>query len=86
MIDSLSFLQHIDFFSSSYDSLLLLYDMDEIYMWILLYVNDLILSRSSPPTFNQFITLLDEEFLLKHLKALHFLGVHVEHSDGLFIS
>jgi hypothetical protein len=55
--------------------------------YLLLYVNDIILTASSTTLLNQLITQLRSEFAMSDLHPLqHFLGVSVQHTNaGLFL-
>jgi hypothetical protein len=57
-------------------------------VYLLLYVDDIVLTASSEQLLRQTITALEREFSLKDLGALHyFLGVAVTRSsDGMFLS
>jgi hypothetical protein len=55
---------------------------------LLLYVDDIVLTASSPALLRQIISALQQEFSMKDLGVLHhFLGMHVQPSgDGLLLS
>ncbi|XP_073355674.1 uncharacterized protein [Aegilops tauschii subsp. strangulata] len=55
----------------------------EVTMYILIYVDDIILVSSSASTTNRLVSSLGAEFAVKDLGRLHyFLGLEVLHSDG----
>jgi hypothetical protein len=56
--------------------------------YLLLYVDDIVLTASSPALLRQIISALQQEFSMKDLGVLHhFLGMHVQPSgDGLLLS
>jgi hypothetical protein len=57
-------------------------------IYLLLYVNDIVLMASSVGLLQRTITSLQSEFAMKDLGELHhFLGMHVQrHGNGLFLS
>lgn len=57
-------------------------------VYLLLYVDDIVLMASSPHLLHRIITALQEEFSTKDLGTLHhFLGMHVQHTcSGLSLS
>ena len=57
-------------------------------MYLLLYVDDIVLTASSPGLLRRTIDALQLEFSMKDLGPLHhFLGMHVQHTDsGIFLS
>ena len=56
--------------------------------YLLLYVDDIVLTASSMDLLRQIISALQREFSMKDLGELHhFLGMHVQHrGTGLFLS
>jgi hypothetical protein len=56
--------------------------------YLLLYVDDIVLTASSPALLRRIISALQQEFSMKDLSVLqHFLGMHVQPSgDGLLLS
>jgi hypothetical protein len=51
--------------------------------YLLLYVDDIVLTASSPELLRQIIVALQQQFLMKDLGELHhFLGMHVQNSSG----
>jgi hypothetical protein len=53
--------------------------------YLLLYVDDIVLTASSPALLRRIISALQHEFSMKDLGVLHhFLGMHVQH--GLLLS
>jgi hypothetical protein len=57
-------------------------------VYLLLYVDDIVLTASSAALLQQTITALKQEFTMKDLRPLHhFLGVSVQHrADGFFLT
>jgi hypothetical protein len=57
-------------------------------IYLLLYVNDIILTASSVTLLQQTLSTLKQEFIIKDLRPLHhFLGVSVQHqADKLFLT
>ena len=55
---------------------------------MLLYVDDIVLTASSPHLLRRIISALQQEFSMKDLGELHhFLGMHVQYcGDGLLLS
>jgi hypothetical protein len=56
-------------------------------IYLLLYVDDIVLTASSMALLRRTISALHQEFSLKDLGQLHhFLGMHVQHtSSGLYL-
>lgn len=56
--------------------------------YLLLYVDDIVLTASSESLLRRFIGLLSKEFAMTNLGQLHhFLGIQVQHQNGgLFLS
>jgi len=56
--------------------------------FLLLYVDDIVLTASSPSLLHQIIAALCQEFSMTDMGPLHhFLGVNVQHQgDSLFLS
>jgi hypothetical protein len=82
------FLHTIGFVSSKGDSSLFILHRHNTTAYLLLYVDDIILTASTSALLAQIITLLNQEFAMSDLGALHhFLGVNVLRTDrGLFLS
>jgi hypothetical protein len=56
-------------------------------VYLLLYVDDIVLTASSATLLQRTISVLKREFAMKDLRPLHhFLGVSVQHQDGLFLT
>jgi hypothetical protein len=57
-------------------------------IYLLLYIDDIVLTASSIALLQQTITTLKQEFAMKDLGPLHhFLGASVQHqADGLFLT
>ncbi|GKA83182.1 ribonuclease H-like domain-containing protein [Tanacetum coccineum] len=76
------------FTHSRYDSSLFIYTQGSQVVYLLIYVDDIILTGSSPVLLQQIIDSLHKEFDMTDLGALnYFLGISaVHHSTGLFLS
>nr|CAN61640.1 hypothetical protein VITISV_021909 [Vitis vinifera] len=83
-----SFLLKHGFHSSQADSSLFFYHSSLGTVYLLLYVDDMIITGSTPSLVHTFITRLSNEFSMKDLGDLHyFLGVEVQANEkGLFLS
>lgn len=78
----------IGFYQSKCDHSLFIYKKDSHLAYLLLYVDDIILTTSSDALWQSFISLLNSEFAMKELGHLnYFLGIAVtRHKHGLFIT
>ena len=78
----------LGFFNSKSDSSLFIYNRDGILFYILVYVDDLILTGNNAKFMQHVVCSLGEKFSLKELNDLHyFLGVEViPAKQGLFLS
>ena len=83
-----SFLLKLGFHSSQADFSLFVYHSSLGTVYLLLYVDDMIITGSTPSLVHTFITRLSNEFSMKDLGDLHyFLGVEVQANEkGLFLS
>ncbi|XP_021990999.1 uncharacterized mitochondrial protein AtMg00810-like [Helianthus annuus] len=83
-----SFLVTYGFTCSRADTSLFVFRKDDCLMYLLVYVDDLILTGNKPIMLTNFITRLHNEFAIKDLGSLnYFLGLEVVHTDdGLFLS
>ncbi|GAA0159081.1 transmembrane signal receptor [Lithospermum erythrorhizon] len=83
-----SFLLTLGFTKSNADSSLFIFHSNDAMMYLLLYVDDIIITVSSSKLLNRFITILNDEFSLNDLGSLHFfLGIEVSQvNHGLFLS
>ena len=83
-----SFVQWSGFSPSTSDPSLFVYTVVADITYLLLYVDDIILTASSTLVLRRLTKLLHSEFTVTHLGDLHdFLGISVTHSvDGLFLS
>jgi len=83
-----SFLLHLGFLISKADSFLFVHHSAAGMVYLLLYVDDIVLTGSNPSLIKTLITRLSNKFTMKDLGSLHyFLGVEVHHnSHGLFLS
>jgi hypothetical protein len=84
-----SFLLHLGFVEVKSDTSLFVFhrgSSDTAYL--LLYVDDIMLTASSTALLRHIIVALQQEFSMKDLGELHhFLGMHVQHiASGLFLS
>ncbi|XP_021986393.1 uncharacterized mitochondrial protein AtMg00810-like [Helianthus annuus] len=66
----------------------IIYKRDSRIMYLLVYVDDLILTGNHSPTIKSFVTTLDKEFAIKDLGRLnYFLGLEVTYTqNGLFLN
>jgi hypothetical protein len=83
-----SFLLHLGFTEAKTDSSLFIYRSGTETAYLLLYVDDIVLTASSSNLLQKTISALQQEFSLKDLGLLHhFLGMHVQRTpSGLFLS
>jgi hypothetical protein len=81
-------LQSLDFKSSRADTSLFFYNKGNISMFVLIYVDDIIVASSVPSATTALLNDLNKEFALKDLGDLHyFLGIEVNKaSDGIVLS
>mgnify|MGYP000925994369 CR=1 FL=1 len=81
-------LQSLGFQSSLADSSLLIFRSKDLIMYILVYVDDIIIISSVPSATYKLIQSLGMDFAVKDLGSLHFfLGIKVEHNDqGVILS
>nr|XP_020162212.1 uncharacterized mitochondrial protein AtMg00810-like [Aegilops tauschii subsp. strangulata] len=81
------FLQQLGFRMTRSDASLFVYHQGTATAYLLLYVDDIILTASSPELLQQLTARLRDEFALKDLGALHyFLGIEVvRRADGFFL-
>jgi hypothetical protein len=81
-------LKQLDFVASKADTSLFIYNKKGAMMYLLIYVDDIIISRSSSKAIDALLHDLNAEFALKDLGKLHyFLGIQVEEKDvGLVLS
>jgi hypothetical protein len=83
-----SYLFSLGFTEAKSDTSLFIYRRGNETVYLLLYVDDIVLTASSPQLIQWVITALKQEFAMKDLGPLHFfLGVAVQrHKDMLFLS
>jgi hypothetical protein len=81
-------LQPLGFIPSKADSTLFFYIKVSIVIYVLVYVDDIIVVRSSPRVVDALLADLKTDFALKDLGDLHyFLGIEVQcTSVGLFLT
>ena len=76
-------LQQLGFIASKADRSLFVYNRSGVTIFMLVYVDDIIVASSSPAATTKLLADLQASFALKDLGSLHyFLGVHVESSPG----
>nr|KYP53000.1 Retrovirus-related Pol polyprotein from transposon TNT 1-94 [Cajanus cajan] len=82
-----SFLMRSGFICSRADPSLFFFYRGRITLYLLVYVDDIILTGSDPPFLTQFIARLNAEFAIKYLGKLgYFLGLEITYTaDGLFL-
>ncbi|RVW54772.1 Retrovirus-related Pol polyprotein from transposon RE1 [Vitis vinifera] len=83
-----SFLLKLGFFCSRAYTSLFVFTMKDDLIYLLLYVDDIILTGNNPTLINRFISQLHSEFAVKDLGPLsYFLGLEVSYiPDGFFLS
>ncbi|KAK9060122.1 hypothetical protein SSX86_020826 [Deinandra increscens subsp. villosa] len=83
-----SFLIHNGFLCSKADPSLFIFKRDACILYLLVYVDDLILTGNNEAILSSFIKKLHSEFAIKDLGLVnYFLGLEVKHNkDGLFLS
>lgn len=83
-----STLIQLGFIASKADVSLFIFNKEDIRMYILIYVDDIIIISSSPSAIEKFLAQLRRHFAVKDLGALHyFLGIQVTHSpNGLILT
>jgi hypothetical protein len=81
-------LLHLGFTASTTDSSLFIYKHNSIIAYLLLYVDDIVLTSNTPAYLDQLVTQLSTVFDLKDLGSLHyFLGLQVTRSPtGLYLN
>jgi hypothetical protein len=82
-----SYLTTLGFIEAKSDTSLFIFHRGSDTVYLLLYVDDIILTVSSMELLRHTISALQREFTMKDLGSLHyFLGITVEHRpDGLFL-
>lgn len=83
-----STLLHLGFIASQVDHSLFVFHTSTICLFLLIYVDDIILTGNNIPAINRLIKSPKLEFVVKDLGPLHFfLGIHVTRSgSGLHLS
>jgi hypothetical protein len=75
-----TYLLTLGFFDAKYDTSLFVFHRGADTVYLLLYVDDIVLTASSRVLLQQTISALKREFTMKDLDPLHhFLGVSVQH-------
>ncbi|MFS8015034.1 putative RNA-directed DNA polymerase [Helianthus anomalus] len=82
------FLIHQGFKCSQADTSLFVFHRGSCLIYLLVYVDDIIITGNNPSSIQNFITRLQSEFAIKDLGKLnYFLGLEVSHThDGLFLT
>ncbi|KAI3508248.1 hypothetical protein L1887_23254 [Cichorium endivia] len=83
-----TYIQSCGFKSATSDTSLFVFHKGTTIAYLLLYVDDIILTASDTATLRHFISLLSKEFAMSDLGPLHhFLGIQVQHQKGgLFLT
>jgi hypothetical protein len=81
-------LQALGFITFKADILLFIYKKGSLIIYLLVYVDDIIITSSSPAAIDVLLADLQSDFALKDLGSLnYFLGIQVTHmSDGILLS
>jgi hypothetical protein len=82
------YLLTLEFVEAKSDTSLFVFCHDTNTIYLLLYVDDIVLTASSTTLLQYTIFVLKREFVMKYLDLLHhFLGISVQHQvDGLFLT
>jgi hypothetical protein len=82
-----TFLLSLGFVETKCDTSLFVFRRGDDMVYLLLYVDDIVLTASSTSLLRRTITSLQKEFSMKDLGELHFLGMQVQRTpSGLFLS
>jgi hypothetical protein len=83
-----TFLLTLGFVEAKLDTSLFIYHLADGVAYLLLYVDDIVLTASSPQLLQRIISSLQQGFAMKDLgQLLHFLGVTIEHRQtGLLLN
>jgi hypothetical protein len=83
-----TYITSLGFVEAKSDTALFIFRRGTYTIYLLLYIDDIVLTTSSTTLLQQTISALKLEFTMKDLESLHhFLGVSVQHQvDGLFIT
>jgi hypothetical protein len=83
-----TYITSLEFVEAKSDTSLFVFRRGTDTVYLLFYVDDIVLTASSATLLQQTISALKQEFAMKDLEALHhFLGVSVQHqADGLFLT
>ncbi|KAI0494867.1 hypothetical protein KFK09_025013 [Dendrobium nobile] len=83
-----NYLLQFGFHHSTVDPSLLIYTKQSVLIYILVYVDDILLTGNDNATITCLLTALSSKFQMKNLGRIsHFLGMHVSHtSQGLHLS
>jgi hypothetical protein len=82
------YITSLGFVEAKFDTSLFVFWCSTDMIYLLLYVDDIVLTASSASLLQQTISALKREFAMKDLGSLHhFLGVFIQHqADGLFLT
>lgn len=83
-----SHLLQLGFIEAKTNTSLFVYHKGADMAYLLMYVDDIVLTASSLPTIRRIISALQQEFPMKDLGRLHhFIGMHIQHStSGIYLS
>jgi hypothetical protein len=84
----MTYIISLGFVEAKSDTSLFIFRRSTDTVYLLLYVDDIVLTASSATLLQQTISAIKQEFTMKDLRPLHhFLGVSVLHQDdGLFLT
>jgi hypothetical protein len=81
------YIRHLGFMPAVFDTSLFVYKEGTATAYLLLYIDNIVLTASSSTLLQAIMGLLHSEFAMTDLGALHhFLGIFVSRSNGLFLS
>ncbi|KAI0494791.1 hypothetical protein KFK09_024934 [Dendrobium nobile] len=80
-----SFLLTLGFNHSQADPSLLIYAKNQVKIFLLIYVDDILITGNSSAMISSVLTTLDSEFAMKHLGEVHdFLGIKITKTDSSY--
>jgi hypothetical protein len=80
-----TYLLSLGFAEAKSDTSLFIYQRGSDTAYLLLYVNDIILTASSTGLHQRITSALQQEFAMKDLGEHHFLGMHVQHMAFFYL-